>query len=166
MRTLLLALSLLSFETLLGQCCTGDSLYLMLDTSRVKWDRRSVPCVSDHVALKWVYVLQEADEHLEFARLSHRLVKSQRRYSRTLWWFYSNQERRRLARWEKFMVDHTIGTMDLTDGLILILKEANRPAKQETYRLFGEQHQYSLIKIDALLVTMLGGASYRLSPMN
>jgi hypothetical protein len=138
----------------------------MLDTSKVKWDSRSVPCVSDHIELKWAYVLQKAEDRSEFVRLSHHLMKSQRRYSRTSWWFYFKQESRRLAQWEQFMIDHTVGTMDLTDGGIHVLKEANRPTKLHNYRLFGEHHQYSLIRIDPHLVTMLGGASYRLSPMN
>lgn len=166
MRTLLLVLCLLFFQSLRGQCCIGDSLYLMLDTSKVKWDTRSVPCVSGHVELKWAYVLQKAEDHHEFARLSHRLVKSQRRYSRTSRWFYFKQESRRLVRWEQFTIDHLIGKMDLTDGGILVLKQAVRPTQSFTYRLFGEEHSYSLIIIDPALFTMLGGASFQLEPVN
>lgn len=166
MRTLLLSLSMLAVHYALGQCCTADSIYLMLDTSEVKWDSRSVPCISERVELKWAYVFQNTEDHHEFARLSHRLMKSQRRYSRSLWCFYFKQESRRMARWEKFMIDHSVGKLDLTDGGILVLKEASRPTRTFSYRLFAEEHRYSLITIDPLLLTMLGGATYRLAPLN
>ncbi len=166
MRTLAMIVVVLIVELTQAQVGLDSVRYILIDTSRVKWDRPTDVCGDGRAKLNSMYVLQEAVDHKEFTALLRRTMKSQRRYSRTTWWYYFRQNERRWARVEEFMSDHFVGTMELTDGAALVLKRAEQPTEQHNYRLFGEDHRYALIQIAPSLFKMLGVASYKLPPLN
>lgn len=166
MRTLAMIVAVLIVELTQAQVGLDSARYILIDTSRVKWDRPSDVCGDGRAKLTGLYVLEQAIDHKEFTALLRRTLKSQRRYSRTTWWYYFRQNERRWARVEEFMTEHFVGTMELTDGAALVLKQAEQPTEQHNYRLFGEVHHYALIQIDPSLFNMLGGAAYKLPPLN
>lgn len=110
-------------------------IYVLLDTSLVKWDRPSQVCRSGRVELKYAYVLPDSNDHHELTRHLRRHLKSERRYDRIPCRFFSVQARRRWSRVEQFISDHHISTLHLTDEGVRFLRQIQKPAEVYSYRI-------------------------------
>lgn len=140
-----------------GQTVPYDStLYLLLDTSRVKWNRPALVCGNGRAEMRCAYLLQDKADRQEFADLLRRTTKSARRFDRTSGWIHFRQKDRRWAQVERFMIDHGIGELDLGDNSLLVLQQMAPNADRYSYRIFGERQAYSLIPITKQKVTGLG----------
>lgn len=164
-------LALIAFLGLLqvtqAQTAPSDStLYLLLDTSKVKWNRPAQDCGNGRAEMRCAFLLQDQADRHEFAKLLRRTTKNARRYNRTFWWFYLHQTDRRWAQVERFMIDHGIGELDLGDNSLLVLQHMAPNAERYNYRIFGERHAYSLIPITMQEVTGLGSVDYHVPEDN
>ncbi len=162
MRSLTLALSLAWARLLAGQDLSNDStLYLLIDTARVKWDRPGQVCGSGRVGLSYAYVFSEPTVHTELMCLSRRTLKSSRRYDRLPCRFYFSEETRRMEKLERFRIDNCVGSVRLTAAGIRLLSQQKTTPTEHRYRLFGEEHHYHMVRTTPQFVDMLGGTIER-----